>query len=137
MKPTFTIKLIENIDEMHRVEDLQRQVWQEGELEIVPAHLMNSAVHNGGLLLGAYVEEELAGFVFGFSGFYSTPDGPRLKHYSSMLGVRPNPATRGWGLHSSVPSGRWCVTRASTVSPGRLTPFSAVTPGLTSPAWEL
>ena len=58
MKPTFTIKLIENIDEMHRVEDLQRQVWQEGETEIVPAHLMNSAVHNGGLLLGAYVDEE-------------------------------------------------------------------------------
>jgi predicted GNAT superfamily acetyltransferase len=98
MKIPFTIKFIENIDEMHRVEDLQQQVWQEGETDIVPAHLMNSAVHNGGLLLGAYVEDELAGFVFGFAGFYSTPDGPRLKHYSSMLGVRQEFRDQGIGF---------------------------------------
>ncbi len=109
MKPAFTIKLIENIDEMHRVEDLQRQVWQEGKSEIVPAHLINSAVHNGGLLLGAYVEEELAGFVFGFSGFYSTPDGPRLKHYSSMLGVRPEFRDHGMGF--ALKRAQWQMVR--------------------------
>ncbi len=109
MKPAYTIKLIENIDEMHRVEDLQRQVWQEGESEIVPAHLINSAVHNGGLLLGAYVEEELAGFVFGFSGFYSTPDGPRLKHYSSMLGVRPEFRDQGMGF--ALKRAQWQMVR--------------------------
>ncbi len=109
MKTTFTIKLIEDIDEMHRVEDLQRQVWQEGETDIVPAHLMNSAVHNGGLLLGAYVEDELAGFVFGFSGFYTTPDGPRLKHYSSMLGVRPEYRDQGMGF--ALKRAQWQMVR--------------------------
>jgi predicted GNAT superfamily acetyltransferase len=109
MKQAFTIKLIENIDEMHQVENLQRQVWQEGETDIVPAHLMNSAVHNGGLLLGAYIEEELAGFVFGFSGFYSTPDGPRLKHYSSMLGVRPEFRDQGMGF--ALKRAQWQMVR--------------------------
>ena len=109
MKATFTIKLIEQIDEMHRVEDLQRQVWQEGETDIVPAHLMNSAVHNGGLLLGAYSDEELAGFVFGFSGFYTTPDGPRLKHYSSMLGVRPEFQDQGMGF--ALKRAQWQMVR--------------------------
>lgn len=109
MKTPFTIKLIEDIKEMHRVEGLQRQVWQEGETDIVPAHLMNSAVHNGGLLLGAYIEEELAGFVFGFSGFYTTPDGPRLKHYSSMLGVRPEFRDQGMGF--ALKRAQWQMVR--------------------------
>ncbi len=109
MKSAFNIKLIEDINEMHRVEDLQRQVWQEGETDIVPAHLMNSAVHNGGLLLGAYTENDLAGFVFGFSGFYTTPDGPRLKHYSSMLGVRPDFRDQGMGF--ALKRAQWQMVR--------------------------
>jgi predicted GNAT superfamily acetyltransferase len=109
MNTPFTIKLIENIDEMHRVEDLQRQVWREAETDIVPAHLMNSAVHNGGLLLGAYVEDDLVGFVFGFLGFYTTPDGPRLKHYSSMLGVRPEFRDQGMGF--ALKRAQWQMVR--------------------------
>ena len=109
MSAPFTIKLIENIDEMHRVEELQRQVWQEGETEIVPAHLINSVVHNGGLLLGAYADEVLVGFVFGFSGFYTTPDGPRLKHYSSMLGVRSDWHDRGIGF--ALKRAQWQMVR--------------------------
>ncbi len=98
MKTPWTIRFLENITEMHAVEQLQKEIWQEPEVDIVPAHLMNSAVHNGGLLLGAYLQEELAGFVFGFLGLYKTPDGPRLKHYSSMLGVRPDQQGRGIGF---------------------------------------
>jgi predicted GNAT superfamily acetyltransferase len=109
MKYPWTIKIIENIQEMHQVEDLQRQVWQESETDIVPAHLMNSAVHNGGLLFGAFIDQELVGFVFGFLGFYTTPDGPRLKHYSSMLGVRPE--WRDQGIGFSLKRAQWQMVR--------------------------
>lgn len=97
------------MDEMHRVEELQRQVWQEPDMDIVPAHLLNSAVHNGGLVLGAYAEEILVGFVFGFAGFYSTPDGPRLKHYSSMLGVRGE--WQGQGIGFALKRAQWQMVR--------------------------
>lgn len=108
MNPS-SIKIIENILDMHQVEDLQRQVWQESEVDIVPAHLMNSAVHNGGLLLGAFIDHELVGFVFGFLGFYSTPDGPRLKHYSSMLGVHPK--WRDQGIGFALKRAQWQMVR--------------------------
>ncbi len=94
---------------MHQVEELQRLVWRESETDIVPAHLMNSAVHNGGLLLGAFEEKELVGFVFGFLGFYSTPDGPRLKHYSSMLGVRSE--WRDQGIGFALKRAQWQMVR--------------------------
>jgi predicted GNAT superfamily acetyltransferase len=109
MKPAYTIKIIENIDEMHQAVELQRLVWQEDAVDIIPAHLMNSAVHNGGLLIGAYTEREMVGFVFGFPGFYSTPDGPRLKHYSSILGVKPE--FQGQGIGFALKRAQWQMVR--------------------------
>jgi predicted GNAT superfamily acetyltransferase len=109
MKIPWTIKIIEEMDEMHRVEHLQRLVWNEKDTDIVPAHLMNSAVHNGGLLIGAYLDLELVGFVFGFPGVYSTPDGPRVKHYSSMLGVRPD--LNGQGIGFALKRAQWQMVR--------------------------
>lgn len=109
MKPPWTIKFIEDMEGMHKVEQLQRSVWQESETDIVPAHLMNSAVHNGGLVLGAFIDQNLVGFVFGFLGFYTTPDGPRLKHYSSMLGVLPEWRNQGMGF--ALKRAQWQVVR--------------------------
>jgi len=109
MKTPWTIKILEELGQMHLVEGLQRLVWNEKETDIVPAHLINSAVHNGGLLIGAYVNQELVGFVFGFPGFYPTPDGPRLKHYSSMLGVRAD--LRGQGLGFALKRAQWQMVR--------------------------
>ena len=109
MKTPWTIKIIENIEEMHAVEELQRLIWNEKDTDIVPAHLINSATHNGGLLIGAYIDQELVGFVFGFPGLYPTPDGPRLKHYSSMLGVRAH--IMGQGLGFALKRAQWQMVR--------------------------
>jgi predicted GNAT superfamily acetyltransferase len=78
---------LETIEEMSAVEALQREVWPGSETDVVPAHVLITAVHNGGVLLGAFVDNELIGFVFGFPGIESTPDGPRPKHCSHILGV--------------------------------------------------
>jgi predicted GNAT superfamily acetyltransferase len=109
MHTPWTIKIIESISEMPKVEQLQRLVWQQDETAIIPGHLINSAVHNGGLLIGAYTDQDLVGFVFGFPGLYATPDGPRLKHYSSMLGVLPD--SRGQGIAFALKRAQWQMVR--------------------------
>jgi predicted GNAT superfamily acetyltransferase len=109
MKVPWTIKIIEDIVEMHQVEELQRLIWHESDTDIIPAHLMNSAVHSGGLLLGAFMDQLLVGFVFGFPGLYETPDGPRLKHYSSMLGVRLDQREQGIGF--ALKRAQWQMVR--------------------------
>ena len=89
---------------MQAVEELQLAVWSGGETSIVPAHLLIAAVHNGGVLIGAYLNQEntedstIIGFVFGFPGFYETPDGPRLLHVSHMLGVLSSARDQGVGF---------------------------------------
>ena len=127
----LVLRILETNEELVAVEDLQRLVWPGNETEIVPSHLLLTAVHNGGLVIGAYdsrgtKEEEiteidfdkvgqteippeapLVGFVFGFPGLYFTPDGPRPKHCSHMLGVLPDYRDHGIGFTLKRAQWQW------------------------------
>ena len=127
------IRILEDPADMQAAEELQRQVWPGNETEIVPAHLLITAAHNGGLVLGATEAGEapdagdeqseavwsgpgseaptgpLVGFTFGFPGLYETPDGPRPKHCSHMLGVLP--AYRDQGVGYRLKRAQWQMVR--------------------------
>jgi len=60
-------------------------------------------------LIGAFMDQTLVGFVFGFPGLYHTPDGPRVKHYSSMLGVHPGYRNQGIGF--ALKRAQWQMVR--------------------------
>ncbi len=100
----ISLRILDNPSDMRAVEELQLVVWSGDGTSVVPAHLLIAAVHNGGVLIGAYPNQESAedstiiGFVFGFPGFYDTPDGPRLLHVSHMLGVLPSARDQGVGF---------------------------------------
>ena len=138
MNPIF-LRILETPEELHSVEALQRQIWPGNETDVVPMHLLITAAHNGGLVIGAYNDIEtsetmasdpkvnlvfeidefprtqfaensqLVGFVFGFLGIYETPDGPRLKHCSHMMGVLPEYRDRGIGF--SLKRAQWQMIR--------------------------
>jgi predicted GNAT superfamily acetyltransferase len=103
------IKILDSPEEMNAIEDLQRAVWPGSETDVVPAHVLITAVHNGGLVAGAYLEERLVGFVFGFPGLEFTPDGPRAKHCSHMLGILPG--YRDSGLGFALKRAQWQMVR--------------------------
>ena len=104
-----TIKLLETPEDMILVEELQRAVWPGSETEVVPAHIFITALHNGGMVIGALEDNELVGFVFGFPGLEYTPDGPRPKHCSHMMGIRPG--HRDSGLGFSLKRAQWQMVR--------------------------
>ena len=107
--PTPAIKILETPEELAIVEELQRSVWPGSETDIVPAHVMITAVHNGGLAIGAFSGEDLVGFVFGFPGIEFTPDGPRPKHCSHMMGIHPG--HRDAGLGFALKRAQWQMVR--------------------------
>jgi predicted GNAT superfamily acetyltransferase len=72
-------------------------------------HLLITAVHNGGLVLGAFNEDQIIGFVFGFPGLEETPDGPQAKHCSHMMGVHPD--HRDGGLGFALKRAQWQMVR--------------------------
>lgn len=107
--PDPVIKLLETPEDMTLVEDLQRVIWHGSETDVVPAHVFITAIHNGGLVIGAFLEEELVGFVFGFPGLDFTPDGPRPKHCSHMMGIKPGHRDSGVGF--ALKRAQWQMVR--------------------------
>jgi predicted GNAT superfamily acetyltransferase len=112
----WTLRILESAEELLAVEDLQRIVWPGSEADLVPMHLLITAAHNGGLVIGAYQpagersgSEQLVGFVFGFPGLYHTSDVPRPKHSSHMLGVHPDHRDRGLGF--ALKRAQWQMVR--------------------------
>jgi predicted GNAT superfamily acetyltransferase len=111
------LRILETPEDLNLVEDLQRRVWPGSDTDIVPQHMLRAAIHNGGLVIGAFKDKPsnpegtspLLGFVFGFPGIYETPDGPRLKHCSHMLGV--DPAHRDQGIGFLLKRAQWQMVR--------------------------
>ncbi len=90
----ITIRPLTTHNEIFAVEQLQRDAWGVPDIDVVPLHMLITPPRHGGLLLGAFDGERLAGFVFGFLGL--TADG-RLKHCSHMAGVHPDYRDHGVG----------------------------------------
>jgi predicted GNAT superfamily acetyltransferase len=107
--PEWKLRILETPEEMTAVEELQRVVWVAPDIEIVPKDILLAVVHNGGVAIGAFVGDELVGASFGFPGFYTTPDGPRLKHHSHFLAVHPDWSSKGIGF--ALKRAQWQMVR--------------------------
>jgi predicted GNAT superfamily acetyltransferase len=105
----WIVHILETPAEMAAVEQLQRLVWSAPDIEIVPKDILLAIAHNGGLAIGAFAGSELVGVTFGFPGFYTTPDGPRLKHHSHILAVHPDWRSKGIGF--TLKRAQWQMIR--------------------------
>ncbi len=77
------IRDIQTLAEMHEVEELQREIWGVSDLEVYPALALRPQKEVGAILMGAFSEGRMIGFVFGFPGILN---GETIIH-SDMLGV--------------------------------------------------
>jgi len=105
------IRALEAMVELRACEALQSRVWGFADREIVPAVEMRSALHAGGLVAGAFLGQDLSGFVYGLAAFpHEAGLAPRGMH-STMLAVAPE--TRGLGLGRRLKwyQRRWCLER--------------------------
>ncbi len=80
------IKTIDRLDEVRRVEELQKEVWGMQDRDIVPLTEMVAVRDSGGQLIGAFDGEALVGFVYGFVAI----EGGRTAHHSHLLAVKPS-----------------------------------------------
>jgi predicted GNAT superfamily acetyltransferase len=87
------IRHLETLDEFQSCVDLQINVWGAEFTDVVPASILQVASHIGGLILGAFADDALIGFVFGLTGV----KGDEVVHWSHMLGVRAEAREMGIG----------------------------------------
>jgi chorismate synthase len=75
---------------------IQRRVWSRADLEITPPHQLQVSVYMGGILLGAFVDGEAAGYVYSYPAVF----GGRTIQHSHHLAVLPE--FRGLGLGKTL-----------------------------------
>ncbi|GGA18999.1 GNAT family N-acetyltransferase [Psychrobacillus lasiicapitis] len=86
----LTMRVLKTVDEMQLVRQLEEIVWG---MESIPVHQTLTAVKNGGLIIGAFDEEKLVGFSYGFAGYQNN----EAYLCSHMLGIHPDYQLQGIG----------------------------------------
>ncbi|MBT3338216.1 MAG: GNAT family N-acetyltransferase [Anaerolineae bacterium] len=107
--PPYTIRLLEKHEEIRQLGKLVDKIWRGGPADVVPAHILVTFIHNGGLAFGAFKNDEMIGLTFGFPGFTDTPQGRKLKHCSHQMGVHPD--HRGKGIGFALKKAQWQMVR--------------------------
>lgn len=82
----IVVRDIDGQAEMRAVEMLQKEVWGLPDLDVVPLTQLVAAKASGGVLIGAFDRDILAGFAYGFVGY----EEGHVTHHSHMLAVRPD-----------------------------------------------
>ena len=90
----IVIRNIESLTEMREVEQLQRDIWGVEDLEVYPTLAFKPQTEVGAILMGAFAEGRMVGFVFGFPGIL---DGETIIH-SDMLGIREEYRSKNLGF---------------------------------------
>src|SRR5512141_546470 len=97
----FTIRPLITLEDFHAAEEVQRAAWGSADIDIAPLHVMLTIAKNGGVVLGAFAQDQLIGFVYGFVGTTDRADA-HLKHTSHQMGVLPEWQSRGVGYALKV-----------------------------------
>jgi predicted GNAT superfamily acetyltransferase len=80
----------------------------------VPTHILLAVAENGGVLLGAYQDDQLVGFTFGWLGTIDNSPRPaahHLKLVSHMTGVLPGYRDQNIGYQLKLAQRRWALER--------------------------
>jgi predicted GNAT superfamily acetyltransferase len=88
-----TLRPLHALDEFQACFALQADVWGRSFADAVPASLLQVSTHVGGLVLGAFIGDQLVGFVFGLTGVKDD----EIVHWSHMLAVRADAREHGIG----------------------------------------
>lgn len=86
----INIRELTTYSELLDVQRLENLIWNEPP---IPLHQTFTSIQNGGLILGAYIDEDLVGFSYSFAGFKNG------KAYlcSHILGIHPDHQEKGIG----------------------------------------
>lgn len=93
MSGAVVVRACEGLQEFRACVALQKDIWSEADLEIVPDTIFVVAEHAGGQILGAFDAERLVGFTLSMPGIRN---GVAYLH-SHMTGVRAEYRDRGVG----------------------------------------
>ncbi|WP_274308401.1 GNAT family N-acetyltransferase [Solibacillus daqui] len=90
MLKSVTIKELTTIEQIEEASKLEHDIWAVGS---IPVHQTIATIRTGGIVLGAYLNDELIGFNYSCPGYMEES----IYLYSHMLGIKRNYREQGVG----------------------------------------
>lgn len=100
---SITYKMIEDLADINEVVLLQSDIWSKD--SVTPLPQLVASIHHGGILIGAFSENRLIGFCYGFAGFKNG----EVYLLSHMAAVRPEYQNLGVGYQLKIKQREWAV----------------------------
>jgi len=123
MEPaTIVIRDIDGISEMRAVEDLQKEIWGVEDREIFPALALLPMKEVGAILIGAFDQYQMVGFVFGFPGL----EKDQLILHSDMLAVKVAYRSSGLGYRLKLAQPEGALAKSIDTITWTFDPLQAV-----------
>ena len=97
------------------LEDIQRDAWKMPDVELVPKRLIYATQKSGGVVIGAYLEGEIIGYVWGWIGnknpygvfVYSHHNAVRKEYQNLGIGFQLKLEQRKWALKQGYSLVNW------------------------------
>ena len=90
---SVTFRDLTTLEEFALVVDLEREIWGPVYDDVVPVSILAVSVHSGGILIGAFDDDRMVGFVYSLPGI---KDG-KATQWSHMAGVVSSHRSAGLG----------------------------------------
>jgi predicted GNAT superfamily acetyltransferase len=110
----IVVRKCDKLDEFHRCVDIQREIWNESDLETEPYVTFVVASHTGGQVLGAFEGDTMVGFTLGLVGLHDkTPyihshmTGVLASHRDRRVGRLLKLFQRDEALHRGIRQVEW------------------------------
>lgn len=100
---SITYKRIVEIEDINKVVELQAEIWSPD--VVSPQPQLVASIHHGGIIIGAFSDEKLVGFCYGFAGF---KDGEAYL-ISHMAGILPDYQNAGIGYQLKIKQREWAI----------------------------
>lgn len=107
MQAKFIYKIVTELEPLSDIVELQKMVWGEEVVTSLPQ--MVAAIHNGGVVIGAFNKESnrLVGFCYGFAGYSNLSKRPYL--CSHMMAIHPQYRNQGIGKKLKLKQREWAI----------------------------
>lgn len=110
---TVEIRPLDDPDQLHQTVQLYRRVFGLSPTDpAIGPRLLAALRHNGGSVIGAFRDQTLVGFVYGFIGM--DPDTREVYHYSQTAAVAPE--LQGAGIGRALKLGQRDVVLATGIT---------------------
>lgn len=109
--PECEVRRLQKLEEYFTCEVVQRRIWGFRDVGVTAAPLLLTTQRNGGLVLGAFVDGQMVGMLYGFLGREERPEGLLYKHCSHMMGVVPEWRERDIGYRLKLAQREWVLAQ--------------------------